>query len=67
MANTTKSKKGRPGVMPAPRRAPNPRTPRPVGASPRNNAEGGDASGEETKTTEDAQATMGQVEQQPKE
>lgn len=64
MANTTKSRKGRPSATPASRRADNPRTPRPVTTR---KDEGGDAGGEETKTAEDAQASMGQVEQQPKE
>lgn len=50
-----KSTKGRPGVMPAPKRAPNPRTPKPV--QPRN-MQGGDGSVEEA---EGAQVAEGQV------
>lgn len=58
--NNTKSKVGRPGAMPAPRRAPNPRTPKPA-PNVRSTRQGGDAGGEATETAEDAQATVGTV------
>jgi len=64
MANTTKSRKGRPGAMPAPKRANNPRTPKEVSAR---KDEGGDAGGEATETAKDAEAPVGEVEQPPKE
>lgn len=58
MANTSKTRKG-PKVMPAPRRAPNPRTPKPV---TRRAQAGGDERGEEEGV--DAEAAVGQGEEQ---